>query len=249
MTHLQTAPSLRPFLFIIGLLLIIASFTSCRRDRLFGIRGTGAAITETRTLTAFDGVDVGIDADVVLHTDTFYHVEITAQANIMEVLRTKVSGNTLQLCFSDEVWKHDGITVHVYAPAYARADISGSGSITANDSISVTDFTADVSGSGKITVTNVHASTVSVNVSGSGDVRLGGSAQLLDADISGSGQVEAFGLPVSTGDVEISGSGKMEINASQQLSGSISGSGTIYYKNTPAVTVSISGSGRLVHVQ
>lgn len=249
MTHLQAAPSIRPFLFIIGLLFLIASFTSCRRDNLFGVRGNGAAITETRTLNAFDGVDVSIDAEVILHTGSVYHVEITAQPNVLDVISTKVKGNSLCIGFSREVHKHDGITIHVYAPEYVQADLSGSGSITSADSLNVTGFKTNVSGSGKISFSNLHAVSVNANISGSGDVQLSGSAQLLESDISGSGELESFGMPVLTAEAHISGSGNMELNASQEIKGSISGSGTIYYKNNPAITVSVSGSGRLIHVQ
>jgi hypothetical protein len=249
MTHLNTAPSIRPFLFIIGLLFLIASFTSCRRDNLFGIRGEGAAITESRTLAAFDGVDVSIDAEVILHTDSVYHVEISAQPNVLDVISTRVKGSSLCIGFSREVWKHDGITVHVYAPTYVETNLSGSGSISSADSLNVNGFKINVSGSGKVTVSNLQAVHVTANISGSGDVQLNGAAQLLESDISGSGELNAFGLPVLTGEAAISGSGNMEINATQSITGSISGSGTIYYKNNPAVTVSVSGSGRLVHVQ
>lgn len=249
MTHLNAAPSIRPFLFIIGLLFLIASFSSCRRDNLFGIRGEGAAITETRILNTFDGVDVSIDAEVILHTDSVYHVEIKAQPNILDVISTKVNGGTLRIGFSREVCEHDGITVHVYAPAYVEAGLSGSGSITSADSLNVNGFKINVSGSGSVAVSNLQAVHVTANISGSGDVRLNGAAQLLESDISGSGELKAFGLPVLNGDAAISGSGNMEINATQSITGSISGSGTIYYKNNPAITVSVSGSGRLVHVQ
>lgn len=249
MTHLNAAPSLRPFLFIIGLLFLAASLFSCRRDNLFGVRGEGAAITETRTLSTFDGVDLSIDAEVILHTDSVYHVEITAQPNILDVISTKVNGNMLRIGFSREVCKHDGITVHVYAPVYVEAALSGSGSITSADSMTVNGFKINVSGSGKVTVSNLDAVHVNAIISGSGEVQLNGTAQLLDSDISGSGQLSAFGLPVNSCDAALSGSGSVEVNASQTITGSISGSGTIYYKNNPAITVSVSGSGRLVHVQ
>lgn len=249
MTHLNNAPSIRPFLFIIGLLFLIASFTSCRRDRLFGIRGEGAAITETRILNTFDGVDVSIDAEVILHTDSVYRVEVKAQPNILDVISTKVNGSTLRIGFSREVCEHDGITVHVYAPAYVLAGLSGSGTITSSDSMTVSGFNINTSGSGKVSVNNLHAVHVNTVISGSGHVELKGTAQVLECNLSGSGGLNAFGLPVSDCDAVLSGSGSVEINATQTVTGSISGSGTIYYKNNPAITVAVSGSGSLVHVQ
>jgi len=247
MTRLPALPSLRPLLLIISALVIGALVPSCRPDR-FGVTGSGAAVTEMRYPGSFEGLSLCVDADVVLHVDSVCRVEITAQPDILDVLSTSIRNNRLSIDFTDKVWKHSGITIHVYAPSYVHVSLSGSGSINNTGSFSATDFYTDVSGSGSITISGLQAVSVRAVISGSGDITLSGQAQSLTTATSGSGDMRTFGLPVSSGNVTISGAGFVEIHASQELEVGISGSGDVYYKGTPAIDASISGSGKLHHV-
>lgn len=249
MTRLSTVPSLRPLLLILIGILAAALITSCRKDEsLFGITGSGIAVTESRSPGIFTGVSLSIDADVILHVDSVYHVEVTAQPNILSVLQTNIRGGELCIGFRENVHSHSNITIHVYAPSYQSATISGSGSISNADAFSTTDFRATISGSGGVTMGNMTAASVNASISGSGDIALSGQAAAVRYTISGSGNIRGFLLTAQTGDVNISGSGNVEVNASQTLDIRISGSGNVYYKNTPAINASTSGSGKIIHV-
>jgi len=224
-------------------------FAGCRRDNLFGIHGVGGTVTETRTPTSFTGVDLSIDANVILHVDSVYHVVLHGQQNILHVISTDVRGNSLKIGFTRNVSSYSAITIDVYAPRYASAKISGSGDIRNNESWSVSDFETSISGSGNINIDGLQSTSVHSSISGSGSITLGGTCQSLSGIISGSGDIHAFSLSGATGVIDVSGSGKTELNLTQSIDVRISGSGDVYYRNTPALTVNISGSGDLVHVQ
>ncbi|TND09518.1 MAG: hypothetical protein FD123_1109 [Bacteroidetes bacterium] len=249
MTRLSSVPAFRPLLLIIIGILLLAFAGSCRKDNsLFGIRGSGNAVNETRATGIFNGVSLSIDADVVLHTDSNCRVVITAQQNILDVLETGLHGTELAIGFRENVRSHSNITIHVYAPVYVLATISGSGSVSNADSIHTTDFETKISGSGNITINYLDCSTAKASISGSGNITLSGQCQSAKYTISGSGSIRGFGLTGLHGDVNISGSGDTEINVTQTLNIRISGSGNVYYKNTPAIQVSTSGSGNVTHV-
>lgn len=231
-----------------GIFLIVAfTLSSCGRD-LIGIDGSGANETETRTPGNFEGVDLSIDAKVILHYDSNCHAEVTAQPNIQDVLTTEIHGNKICIGFRRHVIQHNPITIHLYAPYFTSVAISGSGDILTTDAIFNGNFSSSISGSGNIDLTNVQASAAEIKISGSGSVRLSGQAQSLHTHTSGSGDIHTFDLIVQTGDVRVSGSGNVEINAAQQLDVDISGSGDVYYKNNPALDLEVSGSGHVHHV-
>jgi hypothetical protein len=238
----------RSFSFVAALFLLLScTFTACYRDA-FGVDGAGPTNSETRTPGTFDGVDAGVDADVYLHYDSVCRVEVSAQSNVLHVLKTVVHGSTLDIEFSRNVHSHSTITIHVYAPNFVRATLSGSGTIHNSNALLNGNFHTSISGSGTIDLYGLQAGAVTAAISGSGSIRLSGQAQSLRTETSGSGDTHTFDLIVQDGDVKISGSGNVEINASQTLDVRISGSGDVYYKNNPAMDVDISGSGNVHHV-
>lgn len=228
-------------------LLISFSFSSCYRE-LIGVEGSGATITEWRTPGTFEGVESSIDANIILHDSSVCVARISAQGNILNVLKTEIRNNKICIGFRGNVRDHSTITIHLYAPHFNAVSISGSGNVSNTNAVLNGDFNCSISGSGTISLSDMQAAAVTTKISGSGSVTLSGTAQSLKTITSGSGDIHTFALEVQTGDVEISGSGNVEINASQQLDIDISGSGDVYYKNNPSVNVEISGSGQVHHV-
>lgn len=214
----------------------------------FGIHGEGAAVTQQRTPGTFNAVSLNIDADVVLHTDSAYRVELTGQQNILDVLKTNVNGNELVIDFTDCVIEYTRLTVHIYAPVYVQVSICGSGNVNNTGLLNTANFKAIVSGSGNLNLSNLQCTTVQSDISGSGSITLSGTAQTINHESSGSGNFKAYGLTGTTADISMSGSGDAEVNVSQNLTVDISGSGDVYYRGTPALNVSVSGSGRVIHV-
>jgi hypothetical protein len=239
--------SIKRIFFLLALLPVLL-FTGCYRDS-FGINGNGNEVTQTRNLNSFTGVDLAIDANVILHVDSFYHIEMHGQQNILNVLTTEIHGNILKLEFSRNVRNHSSITLDVYAPFYSYTGISGSGNIENIAGWNCNSFETKISGSGNISIDGLQTGAVESSISGSGSITLDGSCITLSSSISGSGDFHAFGLAGNTGTIHVSGSGNNELNLTQSIDVNISGSGDVYYKNNPSVNVGISGSGHLIHVQ
>ncbi len=107
------------------------------------------------------------------------------------------------------------------------------------DSVSLT-------GSGNLDVSNISADQTKVELSGSGNITMAGTAKSLQATLTGSGNITCSDLPVQSATARLSGSGNITVNASQSLDASITGSGNIKYRGNPAkVNQSVSGSGSI----
>lgn len=135
--------------------------------------------------------------------------------------------------------------VHVTVKNIEEIEISGYGSLEAENTIETKNLKLIISGSGKIEMP-VKADNLNTIISGKGNVELSGSANELDVTISGAGKVEAEKLQVSKSDISISGAGKVYLDVKDDLNVEISGVGSVKYINEPArISKSVSGIGKI----
>lgn len=103
-----------------------------------------------------------------------------------------------------------------------------------------------VTGSGTIRVKRMKGKSLSVQLTGSGDVKLHGEVESLNVTKTGSGEVEAHKLRAQSVNVTSSGSGDMTVCVEDTLSGLSTGSGDIEVHCEPKrISVQSSGSGSI----
>lgn len=220
-------------------------FTSCEK-----VIGEGALVTETRTTRSFDGIESQVSANVVYAQGTDYKVELTAQQNILNVMETPISGNTLVVKFKNNVRvkKHEQITIKVTAPSVSSINSSGSGNVSVLSPLTGNDLSFRLSGSGNIDLPTITCNNLETSISGSGNISIaGGTANTEHFKISGSGDIDARNVLSKSATTNTSGSGTIRLSASERLDVTISGSGSVYYWGTPIVSTNVSGSGRVIH--
>jgi hypothetical protein len=105
--------------------------------------------------------------------------------------------------------------------------------------------TARVAGSGGVRIDRLQTRALRCDISGSGNVRVAGTADEVDLGISGSGSLQATDLACKAADVSIAGSGDVRLGTTEQrLSADVSGSGSLRYRGKPPeVRTRVSGSG------
>lgn len=232
----------------LALILVFFGLTSCHK-RLFGIRGKGEIVSETRSISSFDRIELSTNVNVTYVQDSIYSIVVEGQENVLNVLKTTVSGSTLEVDFNRAVYKHKPVTVTVHSPSIYGLMISGSGKISAPSLIKTTSLTLNISGSGAISISNLITESMDATISGSGDISVStGTASTENITISGSGSVFSVGLLAQKSTVTISGSGDVYVDVLSQLNAKIAGSGNISYKGQPAINTDISGSGDLIHL-
>jgi hypothetical protein len=202
-------------------LLMLLAVSACDGG-LFGVRGSGNVITESRDVSGFSEIALFGSGTVRVDVNGTESLIVEAEDNIMPLLKTEVRNGRLELSVESSISPTTDVTYTVTAVALDGVTIAGSGDVAA---------------------TGVAADSFDIEVSGSGRVEPAGTAGTLAVEISGSGRYLGEGLKSSVGTVRVSGSGEAVVNVTDDLDVDVSGSGGVQYIGEPTVTESVSGSG------
>jgi hypothetical protein len=233
--------------YLIIFMLLVGLFVVGRRwspFTAFGVRGEGPTVTEVRTVADFHAVKSDIGGKVEIRTGSAYGVTVHVQQNLLPLLKTEVNDNgVLRIYFDGSVNMQQEPKIEVTAPAFDALTLAGSGEIRVLNAVQADKLTVTLAGSGDVVVPSVQLSTLEGQITGSGSLQFGGTAQHFEAEILGSGDVLAQNLRVQTLDASIAGSGSVHCAVAERITGSIAGSGDIYYSGDPRTNVKITGSG------
>lgn len=225
---------------IFGLIL-----SGCSREN---VHGSGRVITEERSVARFEDITLEGSLEVHLKQDQPIPVVIEAEDNVMRVVETFVNGTTLHVKIRNGVnlKSFRPIQVYVQNDQYRRIIFSGSGSLTANDTITSTLFTYEINGSADARL-KLDANEIRTILNGSGNMQLEGKANDYRSEVNGSGDIDALNLQADKARIRISGSGEQRIWVLNLLDARIDGSGNISYKGTPdTMNMEVNGSGKII---
>jgi len=249
-------------IYLFSLFILILFSTSCSLIDSICKKGTGAIISQERTVSSFTVVEskgsfkVNIFQDSSIKTQK---VTVFAQESIIGLIQTRIAGQSL-IIDTDECYTTDEeVTITIRTPALSQIILSGSGDIILQDTVRINEIELILNGSGNIRTTpsfpiaaytkctakligsgNMElefdtTNVVNASVEGFGTIILRGEAKENSLNISGSGNIKAFFLPVLKSTVEIIGSGNIELTATDT---------NIPSKAT--LNARISGSGKVV---
>jgi hypothetical protein len=212
-----------------------------------GISGNGNVITQPRTISgSFSQVSNATSADVEIICKQTPGVEVTADENIIQYIRTEVIGPTLRIYTEPNTafFNVRRLQVRVNAEMINRIENTGSGDISALN-IETARLSTLITGSGDVR-TDARTTTTEVNVSGSGDYRGTGTAQTVILQTTGSGSIDTRSIAAQQATAIVTGSGDIRVFAWQRLDATVSGSGNIVYFGNPAtINRNRSGSGSI----
>ncbi len=240
----------RRILFTVFILIATLSLSSCWKMDYFPCASPkGASVEEYRYTGTFDGINLRMQANVFVSIGEEYSITILAAENILELIETKSTGNTLIIdnsrCLRTQ---NNDVRIFITMPEIKLLRVAGSGNIVVDNFFYSERIAAEVSGSGKIYFSG-EFDQINSSVSGSGVIDMIGSARAQNCQISGSGRIDALQMESQLVDLRISGSGEVCVHAVQKLDARISGSGKVYYRGNPSVNLNISGSGNIYHLQ
>jgi hypothetical protein len=202
-------------------LISILSVVGCRYvDR--GVPGSGVAKTETRDLGNFEVVDFSGAGTLELTIGLPARLTITADDNLLPLIETTVRDGRLLIGSSQSINPKTGLVVHASATDIKSVNISGAATTI---------------------VTGINNESFTIDLSGSGSIKLAGKTDRLTLSVSGAASTDATNLQASSVVVGISGSGSAKVQARETLNANVSGSGSITYIGNPKVEQNISGVG------
>jgi len=213
--------------------------------------GNGNRVTEEKSLSRFENLEVSGSFDVELVPSTEYRVVIEADENIQEFILIDQDGDKLKIQLKDQIRISikGKIKVTVYMEKLRSVDLAGSGLVKTRSQMTHPDkMEFSIAGSGDMEL-DVKSPSVEISIGGSGELKAMGKTERLEVDIAGSGDFNGLELLSEVTEVSIAGSGNASVYASRELDVSVAGSGDVEYKGNPSVTKSIAGSGSVKSIQ
>jgi hypothetical protein len=211
-----------------GISLLLLS--SCR---LSCIKGSGKEATISRKVGEFTKIDISGTYKVIIKQDSSMGVTITGDDNLLEMVKTEVSGDNLKISTGNKNLCNSG-PMSIIIGVHNLAAIKASGAIEINSAgkIVTKNFGLDLSGATKVNM-ELDAADVSTEGSGVTEITLKGQASSHNINLSGGGKIHAFDFIVGNYNIETSGASDCEINVLHELTVNSSGASSIKYKGNP----------------
>lgn len=207
--------------------------------------GSGNVISEDRSVSGFSKVLIKGSGNLYIEQGDEESITIEAEDNILPLIKTEVSGNTLTISLKSGT-KITTKSMEFHLRVKNLDSISASGSANINCSgLSTENLYIKTSGSGDVDISNLIATNIDIDALGSGNYTLAGKTDNLKISSSGSSDFSAEDLDSKECTIKNTGSGNLLINVSDYLNGINSGSGNVSYVGNPTLDLTISGSGKL----
>ncbi len=207
---------------LVYLLLLSFVLLGCR---FTGVRGSGDLEEDTRTFESFSSLEISGAYEVRVIMGDEYKVHISADDNLIPLIRTKVKNSTLKIYSKKNLRPREEIVITVTTKELESIESSGASEITATD---------------------IDCSRFSVSLSGAGGIILSGKTDILDISMSGAGNIDSKNLISDDVYISVSGVGDATVYASNILKAEVSGVGNIEYVGNPSkVSSNVSGVGSI----
>ncbi|MFT3711962.1 MAG: DUF2807 domain-containing protein [Archangium sp.] len=223
-----------------ALILSLSTLSACQLAT-----GSGNVVSENREVSSFRKVDV---ADgITLHATTGSRaLKLTADDNLMPLIQTFVTGDTLHIQLKPTTVAPvlSTLTADVSNDLFEGLDASG-GCLVDVAATSTDDFPITASGGSDVTITGLATNTVTMDASGGSTITLSGTAVSGTASSSGGSGLKLRGLPMQRLAVDASGGATVVARVSSSLTGSASGGSTVSIIGTPSSRLDVSGGSQL----
>jgi hypothetical protein len=211
------------------------------------ITGSGNQITETRSISGVNRVELMIDANLEIKQGAQESLVVTADDNILPMLQTNVVSGKLNIRYQPQV---NVRSIHKLKLVLTVLNLSGlklssSGTVTVGQ-LTTGNFNLDLTSSCDVTFQDIQADKITTNISSSGNITIQGVANSLDLHVSSSGDFQAGNLEVQDANVTLSSSGNVTLWVINNLDANLSSSGNVAYYGNPRITQHTSSSGRLI---
>lgn len=208
------------------LLVLPTVLFSCFRSK----RGSGKVITETKTLAAFNAVEVSNSINVELTQGNKNEVIVEADDNIIKDIEVENKNGILTIRL-----KHNGnlrnftARVKVTSPVFKSISASSSSEIVSTNVLTATDkISVEASSSADVEL-SLDAPIVNAESSSSAKIDLKGKTKQFNAIANSSGDVNAENLKAETVTATASSSGTVNVFASVKLNADANSSGSVNY--------------------
>ncbi|MEO5860730.1 MAG: head GIN domain-containing protein [Pyrinomonadaceae bacterium] len=184
-------------------------------------KGSGNVASESREVSEFSKIDVSHVFQVEVTAQAEYAIEVEADDNLLQFIKTEVRGDTLHIELDQRVKTSNPLRVRVSAPNIERIEASGAS---------------------RVDVAHLQNAELAVDTSGASKVNVVGETGTLTVDVSGASQIDLGSLSAATATIEASGASRVNVNVTNDLIADASGASRITYTGSAKVQKSTSGA-------
>jgi hypothetical protein len=214
-------------------------------------KGSGAVKEEVRSVAGFTRLVLALPARVTLTQGATESLAITADDNLLPLMRTRVENGELVIDAdkSRGFSTRQAIKIRLTVKKLDGILINGAGDVF-GDQLTSDKLDISITGSGDVKIKSIRADQVKIGIDGSGDVSLDAlDSKSVEASINGSGDVRLPSVQAASVKISVRGSGDVVAAGNvDTVRVDVVGSGDVRAKKLIAreVEVSITASGDAV---
>jgi hypothetical protein len=210
-----------PVSLTIFLIVAVAAIAGCSRP---GIKGDGVITSTNRPISDFSELEAA-GAYKITWSSGKPALTISTDQNLLPLIKTSVSGNTLRIDCEGTLAPTKRITINVSSASLSNVRLAGAIHLTA----------------GKLS-----GPKLKLESNGASSIDADGSVTNLEANFAGACKLNARSLQTETAAVSLVGASSADVNVTGTLKVSIAGAGTLTYSGNPkSVEKNVSGAGSI----
>ena len=232
---------------ILSLSLLVVSI-SCAKDEL-AIDPSANVTTEERSVSDFNKIDIEGPFAVFITIGTTESVEVEANENLQQYIKTYKAGDKLVVDFEDDTSISGNKTLKVYVTLTNLIEIEGEGAtvIHLQSVLTETNFKLDLSGA-SVFNGEINVETFDADLEGASVMNLDGHADDLELDASGASVIADFDFDVDNLDADLSGASVLTMTVNTQIDLVASGASFFYWKGSAVVnSINLSGASKIIN--
>lgn len=205
----------------VTLVAAVAVIAGCSRP---GIKGDGVLKTETRPISDFSALEA-TGGYKIEWSKGKPALTISSDQNLLPLIKTIVSGQTLQIDWEENLVPTKGIKIVLSSASLADVKLNGGISLTARQ---------------------LTGPDLKLESNGASDISVDGSVTNLEANLSGASRLNAKSLQTQNATLSLNGASFGDVTVTDTLNASISGAGVLTYSGNPkSVEKHVSGAGSI----
>jgi hypothetical protein len=225
--------------------LILAALTLCLPSCMFlgpSVKGDGNVKEKVRDVGEFHGVRVTSGMNVYLIQGEKSKVVVSADANLHDLIETKVEDGILEVRALANIWHAEEKKVIVTSPGLTEISGTAGSNIFTDNQIKAGKLQIKGSAGSNLRL-NIEGQNVDISANSGSNIFMEGSVRDLLVKTSSGANIKAGGLTADKCDAKASSGGNLWISAVKELTADASSGGNIFYSGTPTILNSNSSTG------
>jgi len=199
------------------------------------IKGNGKVVEDTRKTKDFDEIKVTRGINVYIIQGDHQKVVVKADENLLDVIETKVEGNTLKVSASQNIRNASSKRVYVTISDLSRISSSSGSNVFSETELKFKDLELKSSAGSNMKL-DVNVNNLDASASAGSNMKLGGIARNFTGSASSGSNIKSEDLNAKNGNVKVSSGANIWITVKDDFEGHANSGGNIFYYGNPETT-------------